>query len=300
MKDFLYHLFLPGESNNHRPKILHHKSILFVIIALFLGQFFLTSIKTNFPDVLGTATNISTQDLLISTNQKRQKEGLAPLSLNNQLSEAALFKAKDMFEKNYWAHNAPEGTTPWVFIKKAGYNYVYAGENLARGFNSSEEVVNAWMASPKHRENVLSGNYNDVGLAVVSGKLNGEETVLVVEMLGGKGAPPLARKASEEISASIPQAPVPQEVPKGISYQPTTNFQPLVASVKAKPIIDINVFSQNLSLAILFLFISVFIVDMIIIERKKIVRLVGHNLDHILFLTGILIIIIMFSKGVIL
>lgn len=299
MRDFLHHLFLPRESNNYRPKILHHKSILFVIIALFLGQFLLTSIKTKFPDVLGTTTNISTQDLLTFTNQNRQKEGLVSLSLNNQLSEAALLKAKDMFEKNYWAHNAPEGTTPWVFIKKAGYDYIYAGENLARGFNSSGDVVNAWMASPKHRENLLSGNYNDVGFAIASGKLNGEESVLVVEMLGGKGASPLARKTSEQVTP-VSQAPVPQEAPKVVSYQPTTSFQPLVASVKVKPLIDINVFSQSLSLSVVFLFISVFIVDMIIIERKKIVRVLGHNLDHILFLTGILLTVILFSRGFIL
>ena len=86
-----------------------------------------------------------------------------------------------MFSKDYWAHNAPDGTTPWVFIKNTGYNYIYAGENLARGFNSASDVINAWMNSPEHRQNVLSPNYQNVGFAVATGTLSGEDTVLVVE-----------------------------------------------------------------------------------------------------------------------
>ena len=89
-----------------------------------------------------------------------------------------------MFAKNYWAHVSPDGTTPWVFIKSAGYSYVYAGENLARGYNTSQDVVTAWMASPEHKQNMLSSNYQNVGFAIVTGNLTGEDTVLVVEMFG--------------------------------------------------------------------------------------------------------------------
>lgn len=294
MKDFLHHLFIPRESNNHRPKILHHKSILFVIAFIFLGQFALSFFKTNFPSVLGTATNISVQELLSLTNQKRSQEGLPALVLNDKLSYAAQLKAGDMFEKNYWAHNAPEGTTPWVFIKKAGYDYVYAGENLARGFSFSADVVNAWIASPSHRENMLSKNYREIGFAVLGGKLSGEDTVLVVEMFGGAGAAPLAKQEA------VQEKPQVQSVSKKAVQTLAEEQKPLVASVKAKPIIDVNALSSNTSIFILFLFISIFFLDMIIIERKKIIRVVGHNMDHILFLTGILILVILFSRGVIL
>lgn len=160
---------------------------------------------------MGTSVDITSQELLLFTNQDRQKEGLSALTINNQLSQAAALKATDMFGKNYWAHNAPEGTTPWFFIKEAGYVYVYAGENLARGFNSSEDVVKAWMASPSHRENMLSKNYQDVGFAVVPGKLNGEDTVLVVEMFGGKGEVPIAKESNEK--------PTIIEVPKNNKFK---------------------------------------------------------------------------------
>ncbi|MFH1832578.1 MAG: CAP domain-containing protein [Candidatus Levyibacteriota bacterium] len=283
MKNFLLHLFFPQESNNRRARLLHHKIIFFAIAFLFAGQFFLTFVKTSFPSVLGTSTNISVQELLLFTNQNRQKENVKPLVLNEELSQAASLKAQDMFNKDYWAHNSPLGTTPWFFIKETGYDYTYAGENLARGFNSSQDIVKAWMESKSHKENMLSANYQDVGFAVASGKLNGEDIVLVVEMFGGKQMAPLASNESSEITlGQIPQT------------------QTLVASAKANPLIDINILSSRISIIILFIFISVLILDMIIIERKKIVRLVGHNLDHIFFLVGILIFIILVGRGLIL
>ena len=64
-----------------------------------------------------------------------------------------------MIAKNYWAHNAPDGASPWSFFKNVGYRYLYAGENLARDFGDSASVVNAWMNSPTHRDNLLSGRY---------------------------------------------------------------------------------------------------------------------------------------------
>lgn len=102
-------------------------------------------VRTNYPSVLGTYSNISQEALLSMTNQKRQEVGLSPLNLNGSLSQAAAGKASDMFTKDYWAHVSPDGTSPWVFIKASGYNYIYAGENLARGFTTPTDVVNAWM-----------------------------------------------------------------------------------------------------------------------------------------------------------
>lgn len=288
MFDFLHHLFLPKESNNHRPKILHHSSLLFLIISIFVFQFFLTAVKTNFPDVLGVSTNIKVEDLLSFTNQKRLQQGVNSLTLNQQLSKAALLKAKDMFAKGYWAHNAPEGTTPWFFIKKAQYNYIYAGENLAKGFNSSSEVVEAWMASPSHRENMLSENYQDIGFAVLAGKLKGEEGVLVVEMFGGKEVSPLAGQKTMPKTGVLPQKD---------SNVLNSGIIPAIDS--NQPLFDFKLISKNISLTLLGLFIFILALDMIIVERKKITRLVGHNLDHIFFLTGILIIIILISRGVI-
>src|ERR1035437_7435512 len=216
MKDFLHHLFIPHISNNYRAKLLHRKSILAVIAVLFFAGFSFSAVRTSLPSVLGTFSDISSEQLLLFTNQKRQENALPPLSLNQQLSDAALSKADNMFAQNYWAHISPDGKTPWVFIKAAGYNYIYAGENLARGFTSAQDVINAWMASPEHRKNMLSTNYQSVGYAVETGKLNGEDTVLVVEMLGSTAlaaapAPTnqLASKTQEIIAATSSPVPTP-------------------------------------------------------------------------------------------
>ena len=181
MRDYFYCLLFPHPLNNHRAKFLHFR-IFFLVISIFIISAFCFNSETSpFYSKIKAFADISTQELLRFTNLKREENGLAPLTANIQLEEAASKKADDMFEKDYWAHDAPDGTTPWVFIKNAGYDYVYAGENLARGFVNSEDVVNAWMASPHHRENILSENFNEVGFSVKAGNLSGEDTFLVVQ-----------------------------------------------------------------------------------------------------------------------
>lgn len=276
MKEFFHHLFVPRESNNHRAKLLSHQFLLFLTLFLFVGQFFLPVIKVNIPSVLGVSTDISAQTLLLLTNQRRQEQKLTPLTLNKQLSSAASRKAADMFAKNYWAHNAPDGNTPWFFIKESEYDYVYAGENLARGFTKSDEIVEAWMKSPSHRDNLLSQNYEEVGFSTAQGKLLGEETTLVVAMFGSKNTAALAK------NRVIPSSEV------------------FAASLQNTPLINSFSLARSTSIAILSLFIIVLSLDMVIVQRKKIVRLVGHNIDHILFLGTLLIFAMLFSKGAIL
>ena len=301
MINYFRHFFTPHHTNNHRAKILHHKSIAVLIVILIGLVFTLKPIGHSYPSVLGISSNVSTQDLLNLTNQKRKDAGLAPLVLNDQLSRAADEKAKYMLEKNFWAHVAPDGTTPWYFIKNSGYEYLYAGENLARGFNSSGDVVNAWMASPTHRENMLSPNYKDIGFAILSGSLTGSDTVLVVEELGSKYATTQNAKAeskSEVAAANISLTPSISPVPTSSIPQPTSTAQ-IAASVN-KPLIDSKSSKKNLSLIILAVFIIVLIIDAIIVERKKIERVFSHNLDHIIFFIVLLIAAIIIGGGIIL
>ncbi len=317
MKDFLHHLFLPHISNNYRAKLLHRKSILVVIAVLFFAGFSFSAIRTNLPSVLGTFSDISSEQLLLFTNQKRQENALPPLSLNQQLSNAAAGKANDMFAQNYWAHNSPDGKTPWVFIKGAGYNYIYAGENLARGFTNAQDVINAWMASSEHRKNMLSTNYQSVGYAVETGKLNGEDTVLVVEMLGSTAlaaapAPTnqLASKTQQEIiTATSSPVPTPTSAPANIVQKvvpPSSLSNKAEGSVldankmtNIKPLINSATLSTDVSKGVVALFIFALILDMIVIERRRVVRLVGHNMDHVLFLSLIMLLITLIVKGAI-
>ena len=313
MKNFLHHLFLPNIVNNYRPKLLHHKSLLYAIIILFFAGFSLSAIRVNFPSVLGTFSDITSEQLLLITNQKRQENGLAPLSLNQQLSNAASSKASNMFEQNYWAHNSPDGKTPWVFIKGAGYNYIYAGENLARGFNNAQDVINAWMASPEHRKNMLSTNYQNVGYAVQTGTLNGENTVLIVEMLGSTAyaattpsenkvaaqTQQIAAAVSSPSPTSTPVLEKPKESPVVVTNTKATEKVAPSQNNNKKPLINSASFTTNTAKAVSIMFIFALLLDMLVIERKKVVRLVGHNLDHVFFLTLVLIMVTLIIKGAI-
>lgn len=309
MKHLFRHLFFPHHSNNQRAKILHHDSLIVLVILLVVGSFLVANVKKSHPSVLGLSVNISAQDLLNATNQKRQEAGVGALALNDQLTNAAAGKAQDMFASNYWAHVSPSGKTPWDFIKGAGYNYIYAGENLARGFTSTNDVINAWMASTDHRANLLSPHYQDVGFAVQEGSLTGDsDTVLVVQEFGSRSLAPVP-----QVQAAAPvvqQAVAAEEKPKVAAPTPTaipatptpTPQQPAVAStakVVSKPLIDSIFFARTIGISLVILFIVVFMVDLILVGKKNIVRIVGHNIDHIFFLIAILLIATMLGSGIV-
>ena len=171
---------VPNKNNSYKAYLLRKTAIVIYSIVLLLVN--------SFGGILGIeqvqASTITPENIIALTNAERTNLGLPTLSYNAQLSSAALAKANDMFEKQYWDHFGPNGETPWQFIRGAGYTYVYAGENLAKGFKTSEGVVEAWMASPTHRANIVSSNYRDIGVAVVEGTLQGKQTVLVVQMFG--------------------------------------------------------------------------------------------------------------------
>ena len=151
--------------------------------AVFIVAVFAVSLLLTFPV---SASTITIDDLYSQSNTERSAVGLPDLSLDKQLSIAALAKANNMIADDYWAHNSPSGATPWSFILKSGYMYETAGENLAKGFDTSSGVTTGWMESPKHRENILNESYLDVGYAVVDGKLTGRQTTLVVAMYGSR------------------------------------------------------------------------------------------------------------------
>lgn len=180
----LKHWFVPHHGNRHQPRILRISSLSVISLLLVLTQLVYNFSVTGQWRVLAYATNISQPAVVDLTNQERTKAGQAPLKESRLLDEAARLKAEDMFKNNYWNHVSPEGTQPWYFFDKAGYVYAYAGENLARNFDTSAGVIAGWMNSPGHKENLLNPNYTDVGIAVVDGILLGKKTTLVVAHYG--------------------------------------------------------------------------------------------------------------------
>lgn len=179
MKETVLNLFIPRYQNDFYPKLLR-KSVVGTVTVIVLAANVATT------GLGGTifAGSVSGARLVELTNQERVSAGLNELTSDPRLVAAAYAKAQHIFEHQYWSHYGPNGETPWQFITTAGYPYVYAGENLAKGFSSSEAVHSAWMASQTHRENIISGNYDSIGIAVSSGTLLGSEVVLVVQMFG--------------------------------------------------------------------------------------------------------------------
>lgn len=173
---------VPHGANQYRPHLIRRYGIAAVLIAIIAIQagYNLTSTGT----ILGDEAVVTPTALLVDTNNERSKQQLKPLKIDDRLSQAAFLKAQDMFQKQYWAHNAPDGTTPWQWFGQAGYNYAYAGENLAKNYTTAESAVAAWMASPQHRANIMNDHYTDAGFAVVDGILNGENATLVVALYG--------------------------------------------------------------------------------------------------------------------
>jgi len=110
---------------------------------------------------------LTVEDLVELTNIERVRAGLNPVTNNTKLNLSAQAKAQDMAERNYWAHDTPDGKSPFTFITAAGYSFDNAGENLACGHPDNQTVVTGWMNSPKHRENMLKTEYTEVGFGII-------------------------------------------------------------------------------------------------------------------------------------
>ena len=101
-------------------------------------------------------------------NIERQKNGLAPLTLDSAISDVARIKSKDMSDNNYFAHQSPTYGSAGDMLTKFGVKWSAWGENIAAGQRTPEEVVNAWMNSEGHRANILSPNFSKIGVGYVN------------------------------------------------------------------------------------------------------------------------------------
>jgi uncharacterized YkwD family protein len=108
------------------------------------------------------------QKVVDLTNQQRTNNGLSTLKVDLTLSKMAREKSRDMSVNNYFSHTSPTYGSPFDMMKQYGITYRYAGENIAMGQRTPEEVVNAWMNSEGHRKNILSANFTHIGVGYVS------------------------------------------------------------------------------------------------------------------------------------
>lgn len=180
--------FIPHTENNYKPHFFREHTIL----SFLIGSILLLLISyTSYLIIQKTSygSSVVSSVLIDLTNHARKDNNLPPLLYNETLTEAATLKGNDMLERNYFSHFAPDGTTPWYWFSKAGYQFLYAGENLATNFRSSTEVEKAWMASPKHRGNILGGQFVDIGIATVRGTIDSVPVIFIVQLFGAPSVP---------------------------------------------------------------------------------------------------------------
>lgn len=122
------------------------------------------------PTTAPTSSTLSAyeQKVVDLTNQERAKNGLAALKVDTALSKMAREKSRDMSANGYFSHTSPTYGSPFDMMKQFGITYRYAGENIAMGQRSPEEVVNAWMNSEGHRKNILSPNFTHIGVGHIT------------------------------------------------------------------------------------------------------------------------------------
>jgi hypothetical protein len=119
------------------------------------------------------------------TNAERTKSGLQPFVVNAKLSASAKLKVEDMFNNQYFSHDSPSGITIGDLVASVGYEFISIGENLALGnFKDDIDLIEAWMESPGHRENILNPKYKEIGVAVARGTFEGKTTWLAVQHFG--------------------------------------------------------------------------------------------------------------------
>lgn len=233
--------FLPHPRNNHRPNLFSRTSIIvlavFVIMCEvgYIAQTKLVFLSTDFlasvlPSVLTDLTNVARAD-----------NGLTQVTRSPLLDQAAQAVAQDMAAKGYFAHVAPDGTTPWYWLDQVGYKYSYAGQNLAVNFNDSEDVETAWLASPTHRENILKPQYTEVGFGTATGTYQGAETTFVVEYFATPAVVASKAAAPAPVVAVIPpttatEAARPNVLGTEVKHPATTTAQLTPAKINPTPV----------------------------------------------------------------
>ncbi|HEY0010355.1 MAG TPA: CAP domain-containing protein [Candidatus Paceibacterota bacterium] len=221
----LHDYFFPHARNEYRPHIFSPWSLGVIaigLVALQVAYFAQTRIvfkETNFLAAVlpGVLTSL--------TNEDRADNSLPSVTHDPALARAAQLAVNDMAEKGYFAHNSPDGKTPWHWLREAGYPYSYAGQNLAVNFTDSVDVEKGWMNSPTHRANIMKREYTRVGIAVAQGTYKGKETTFVVQYFA---TPP----GSAPVAAASTPIPAPSPAPEPA---PSTNPEPEAPAAPETP-----------------------------------------------------------------
>lgn len=181
-----------------------------ISVGLMAGLVLLTFVGVNAQALLWQSSDWLVGTILPAvvvdlTNDERNDYATTPLRRNSTLDAAASAKASHMANQGYFSHYAPDGTSPWHFFEEFNYVYAHAGENLAIHFTDSSEVVEAWMDSPSHKENIVNQDYTEIGVGTANGTFDGHETIFVVQLFGAPAVAPVVDTSPKTTQVSEDQ-----------------------------------------------------------------------------------------------
>lgn len=144
------------------------------------------ALRSTVNTIINNNIKLSKENIMLFTNEDRKENGdLSPLMENEKLNLSAQKKLEDMFANQYFEHISPNGEGVSDLSKEAGYEYILIGENLAMGdFKDDRALMDAWMASPGHRANILNPKYTEIGIAVGKGRFEGNDIWMAVSHFG--------------------------------------------------------------------------------------------------------------------
>lgn len=303
--------FIPHEENDHKPHILRARSVAFALAIALVVEGTLWFGATQLAPRSSLFGIIVANTLVDETNQSRVANGDGALTVSPLLTAAAQDKANDMVANNYFAHTSPSGLSPWYWFGQVGYQFEYAGENLAVNFSDSQDVTTAWMNSPEHRANILNSDYTQIGMATAQGTYDGHPATYVVELFGTPTppAPPAepiipflgSANAAEVKAKPAASAVAATAIPTTKLSMTTTTAAPSVAGATAQTIpLQVNVvqraaanprsIADDLYLAIIALFALALGINLFVKIRIQYPRLIFGGMLVIL-VAGLLIVL---------
>lgn len=212
--------FIPHQGNNYTPHVLKHRVLFGYSVALVLLKAIVIAVSIALPSTSVFSSAITQGNIVNLTNEARKSLDLNPVAANVRLTRAAQAKAEDMLTNQYFAHTSPSGTTPWVWIRNAGYAYSVSGENLAVHYTNAEQTFSGWLASPGHRANIVNPKFTEIGVGVAEGIFEGYPSVIVVQMF-----------ARPKDTAAPPSNPEPVTTAIATTTRPTA---PVIKTASAK------------------------------------------------------------------
>lgn len=304
MKKIIKKYFISHSENNYHAHMLHTKRAVFYSLIFLLTKGILVAFVLFLPVgafVLPDVLAEEQKKLLALTNQIREDKKVAILAPAEKLNLSAQNKAEDMATKNYFAHTS-DGKNLSSWLQGVGYKYEVAGENLAVGFSSAEDIVAAWQRSPTHYKNLIDKDFKDLGIGLAGGVYKGQPTVFVtqhfaapMEVAKVEAPKPIARRSSvaevkevktglvvtvapvtensSETTTSVLAGKIKNADEEVVPVIGTSQSTPIAKYMQAKkvlfPLTNIFQVSKNIYLGAMLFFVFVLLLNIVIHFRKK-------------------------------